>query len=78
MGSLVPFQTQVETKDGELLVTINLNLNIKLDSGGRLSLDVQPNSDTPVKENPPTTSKVKFEKPDLEDNIDIIDFGKKI
>jgi hypothetical protein len=81
MGSLVPIQTQVETKNGEVLVTINLNLNIKLDSEGKLlSLDAEAKAAPQKKqeENPSDVSKVRFEKPDIEDNSDIIPFGRQV
>lgn len=76
MGYLVPIQTQVETKFGEVNVTINLNLNIKLDTSGNLIVEAN-NKDLPKNE---IFSKevVPFEKPDLEDNQEIINFGKQV
>lgn len=71
MGNVIP-KAQIETKQGEILVTINLNLNIKLDQDGKILLD---NQIIPIK---PIENKVKFEKPKLEENNEIIDFGKKM
>lgn len=72
----MPIQTQVETKFGEVNVTINLNLNIKLDTSGNLIVEAN-NKDLPKNE---IFSKevVPFEKPDLEDNQEIINFGKQV
>ena len=75
MGNLVPIVAQVETSQGEVLVTINLNLNVKVDQDGLISVEGKV-------DNPPKSVKldnnVKFEKPDIFDNNEIIDFGKKV
>lgn len=76
MGYVVPIQTQIETKDGEVKVTINLNLNIKLDSDGNLSLEANAKEASPVKDKKKEV--VRFEKPDLEDNREIIKFGEQV
>lgn len=81
MGNLLPAQTVIQTKDGELLVTINLNLNIKLDSSGQASVETEitPSANKLLKEKFKSQHhSVKFEKPDIEDNCEIIDFGKDV
>jgi len=75
MGNISPIVTQIETKQGEILVTINLNLNLKLDHGNILSVEGNIQS-IPKK---PEFEKVKLEKPDFTDNYnEIIDFGKQV
>jgi hypothetical protein len=71
MGKVVPTQQVIETKNGEVMVTINLNLTITLDDSGRLS--VISNATLPKKE-----EKVAFEMPVLSENTGelIPDFGK--
>lgn len=81
MGKVTPTQFVVDGKSGELVVTINLNLTIRLDGEGNLSLtatsaDARPHvSAQPM---PRKEEKVQFEMPDLEDNIGELlpDFGK--
>lgn len=73
MGYIVPIKTQIETQNGEAKITINLNLNITLDSNGEMSIK------TDVKEDKSTKKeKAYFEKPDLEDNQEIINFGEQV
>ena len=83
MGNLV--RTQVETKEGEILLTITLNLNVKLDADD-LNLKIKLESDGKVRTNQDVVSedktsdmnKVVFEKPDICENSEIIDFGKEV
>ncbi len=77
MGYLVPIVAQVETSQGEVLVTINLNLNVKVDKEGSVKVEGTAEA-TPLKSVLPKTENVKFERPDLADNSEIIDFGKRV
>jgi uncharacterized protein YdhG (YjbR/CyaY superfamily) len=70
MGNLVPIATQVQTKQGELLVTINLNLNIKLDEEGKGLVTVEAKPEAP--------KNVKYEMPDIQENTELIEFGKEV
>lgn len=75
MGNLVqitPIATQVETKNGEVTVTINLNLNFKIDSENFSTMKKE--ADLKISE----STKIKFEKPDFDENSQIINFGKQI
>lgn len=63
MGNVYPV-IQTRTKDGE--VTINLNLTIRLDAAGKITLDAQES---------PRVSRI--DPPTLEDNTgELIDFGR--
>lgn len=74
MGKLVPIITQVESKQGEVLVTINLNLTIKLDSDGNVVRIDNKGESAKAPEN------VKYEMPKMEDNTDLLlsNFGKAV
>jgi len=79
MGNLVPI-IQVETQRGEILLTLNLNLNIKLDPDGNVSLVGAKAETMPQQheEKMPDMKNVKYEKPDMANNSEIISFGKQV
>lgn len=81
MGKIVPLQQVIEAKNGEVVVTINLNLTIKLDDEGKVSLSNASAEARPVAPFVPVSKKeekVQFEMPDLEDNTGELlpDFGR--
>lgn len=75
MGHLVPIQTQVQTSQGEVLLKIELNINLKLDTDGSILVEGKAKT---VEELPVQSPSFKFQKPDIFDNTEIIEFGKQI